>query len=594
MAGIMALFTAASAHAESAHAIAMYGDPALPPDFVSLPYANPDAPKGGRITFGATGGFDTLNPFARKGSTPWHYRYWATESLMGRSLDEPFTLYGLLAESIEVPEDRSWVEFTLNPAAKFSDGSPVTVEDVIWSYETLGTEGHARYRGFWQQVSKIETTGPGKVRLSFASDNRELALIAGLRPILKKSQWDGKDFANSGLSEAPISSSAYVLSEYEPNRFFTMKRNPDYWGRDLPFRNGTQNADELRVELFGDGTVMFEAFKAGELSTYREYNANLWENAYDFPRVQNGDVEKSEISHQKPTGITGLALNTRNAPLADWRVREALMLAFNFEYINETITGGQQQRIASYFSGSSLGLIPGAATGKTEALLAPYSRELITGTLKGYQPPTSDGSLRNRKNLRKAVKMLQEAGCVVTDGALHCNSDQPVTLRVLIRQADQQTKSIIDIYGQALERLGISLAVDVVDNAQFVERETAYDFDVIPIRRALSLSPGNEQYLYWGSAGVDQPGTRNLPGIDSPAVDAMIDTMLSARSSEDFQAAARALDRLLTAGRYVIPIWQYDSAYIAHVKELKYPDYIPIYGDKETYFLPDVWWVEAE
>lgn len=590
----MALFTSATAKAESAHAIAMYGAPALPPDFVSLPYANPDAPKGGKITFGATGGFDTLNPFARKGSTPWHYRYWATESLMGRSLDEPFTLYGILAESIEVPENRSWVEFTLNPAAKFSDGSPVTVEDVIWSYETLGTEGHERYRGFWQQVSKIETTGPGKVRLSFASDNRELALIAGLRPILKKAQWDGKDFANSGLSEAPISSSAYVLSDYEPNRFFTMKRNPDYWGLDLPFRSGTQNADELRVELFGDGTVMFEAFKAGELSTYREYNANLWQNAYDFPRVQNGNVVKSEIPHQKPTGITGLALNTRNAPLDDWRVREALMLAFNFEYINETITGGQQQRIASYFSGSPLGFIPGPATRKTKALLEPYDEQLIPGTLEGYQPPTSDGSLRNRKNLRKAVKMLQEAGCVVTGGALHCNSDQPVTLRVLIRQADQQTKSIIDIYGQALKRLGVSLAVDVVDNAQFVERETAYDFDIIPIRRAPSLSPGNEQYLYWGSAGVDQPGTRNLPGVGSKVVDAMIDAMLSARSTEDFQAAARALDRLLTAGRYVIPIWQYDSAYIAHVSDLKYPDYIPIYGDKETYFLPDVWWVDPQ
>lgn len=572
----------------------MYGDPALPPDFVSLPYVNPNAPKGGRITFGATGGFDTLNPFARKGSTPWPYRYWAAESLMGRSLDEPFTLYGLLAESIEVPDDRSWVEFTLNPAATFSDGSPVTVEDVIWSYETLGTSGHARYRGFWQQVSKIETAGPDKVRLTFASDNRELALIAGLQPILKKAQWEGKDFAESGLSEAPISSSAYVLTHYEPNRYFTMTRNPDYWGKDLPFRKGTQNADELRVELFGDGTVMFESFKAGELSTYREYNVNLWDTAYDFPRVQSGDIVKSEIPHQKPTGLTGLALNTRRAPLDDWRVREALMLAFNFEYINETITGGQQKRIYSYFSGSSLGMLPGAATGKTKELLTPFAQDLIPGTLEGYNAPTSDGSLRNRKNLRQAVKLLQEAGCQVTADALRCADNAPVVLTVLIRQADQQTKSIAEIFGQSLERLGIALNIEVVDNAQFVQRETNYEFDIIPIRRAPSLSPGTEQYLYWGSAGADQPGSRNLPGITSPAIDATIAAMLSARTNEEFQAATRALDRLLMAGRYVIPIWQYNSAYIAHVKELKYPEQIPIYGDNETYFLPDVWWVDPQ
>ncbi|MQQ07172.1 ABC transporter substrate-binding protein [Epibacterium sp. SM1979] len=570
----------------------MYGDPALPPDFVSLPYVNPDAPKGGKITFGATGGFDTLNPFVRKGSTPWHYRFWAAESLMTRSLDEPFTLYGVLAESIEVPDDRSWVEFTLNPAAKFSDGSPVTVEDVIWSYETLGTSGHSRYRSFWNSVSKIETTGPGKVRLSFSSDNRELALIAGLRPILKKAQWDGKSFADSGLSEAPISSSAYVVSDFEPNRFLEMKRNPDYWGQDLPIRKGTQNADTLRVELFGDGTVMFEAFKAGELSTYREYNANLWHSAYNFPRVQNGKVIQSEIVHQKPTGMTGLALNTRRAPLNDWRVRDALTLAFNFEYINETITGGQQKRIQSYFSGSTLGHLPGPASGETATLLEPFADHLIPGTLEGYAQPISDGSLRNRKNLRKAVKQLNAAGCSVSDGALRCQNSDPVTLTMLIRQSDQDNKSIADIYGQALERLGIQLQIDVVDNAQYVERESNFDFDIIPIRRSASLSPGNEQYLYWGQSGATQPGSRNLAGITDPAVDKMIDAMLAARSSEAFQAAARALDRLLAAGRYVIPIWQYDAAFIAHVQELKYPDHIPIYGDRATYFLPEVWWIE--
>ncbi len=590
MSGITTFLTAQTVLAESSHGIAMYGSPALPPDFVSLPYANPDAPKGGKAVFGVTGGFDTLNPFAQKGSSPWPYRFWAAESLMGRSLDEPFTLYGVLAESIEVPEDRSWVEFTLHPAARFADGSPVTVEDVIWSYETLGTEGNVRYRSFWQNVSKIETTGPGKVRISFNSDNRELALIAGLRPILKKAQWDDKDFANSGLSEPLITSSAYQLADYEPNRYLVMRRNPDYWGKDLPFRRGTQNFDELRVDLFADGTVMFEAFKAGELSTYREYNTNLWDSNYDFPRALAGDVIQSEIPHQKPTGITGLAINTRNAPFDDWRVREALILAFNFEYINETITGGQQPRISSYFSRSSLGFLPGNAEGKVAEFLSPYASDLIPGVMTGYALPTGDGSLRNRRNLRKAVKLLQDAGCNVIDSALHCSENGAVNLTAVLRQGDSENKAIVELYAQALERLGITVNIETVDNAQFVERESRYDFDLIPIRRSASLSPGNEQRLYWSSRAADTTGSRNLPGIKEPAVDAMIDKMLSSTEAEDFQSAARALDRLLTAGRYVIPIWQYSAAYIAHDSDLKFPEHTPIYGDSATNFMPHVWW----
>lgn len=581
------------AYAESSHGIAMYGDPALPQDFVSLPYANPTAPKGGKVVFGNTGGFDTLNPFAQKGTPPWQLRFWGYESLMGRSWDEAFSLYGLLAESVNVADDRSWVEFTLREEARFSDGTPVTVEDVIWSYETLGTQGHLRYRGFWSKVSEIRQTGPLSLRLTFNTPDRELALIAGMRPVLQKAQWQGKDFAASGLSEAPIGTGPYVIDSFEAGRQITLRRNPAYWGKDLPFRIGTQNFDELRIDFFGDQTVLFEAFKAGELTSFREFNADKWDSAYGFAAVTEGRIVKSEIPHKRPSGMTGLAFNTRRAPFDDWRVREAFLLAFNFEYINETITGGAQPRISSYFSNSHLGLRTGPAKGRVAELLAPYADTLPPGALQGYTLPQSDGTKRNRKNLRKAMALLAEAGWNVEAGVLRNAQGEALDLNVLLRQGDAEMKTVIEIYARALERLGVSLTPELVDNAQYVGRQAEFDFDLTRVRRELSLSPGNEQRLYWGAQGANQPGSRNLMGISSPAVDAMIDHMLTVEDQADFVAATRALDRVLTAGRYVIPIWSFDKGRIAHAKELKFPKSLPIYGDR-TGFMPDVWWYQPE
>lgn len=571
----------------------MYGAPALPHDFVSLPYANPDAPKGGRIVFGNTGGFNTLNPFTQKGTAPWQLRFWAYEALMGRSGDEPFTLYGLLAESVETAPDRSWVEFTLRPEARFSDGSPVTVEDVIWSYEILGTRGHLRYRGFWSQIDTIRATGPRSVRMTFAEPDRELALIAGMRPILQKAQWQGKDFTAGTLADIPIGTGAYVVSDYEIGRHVTLRRNPDYWGRDLPLQRGTRNFDEMRIEFFGDGTVLFEAFKAGKLSVIREANADKWAHQYDFPAVQRGDVIKSEIPHQRPTGMTGLVMNTRRAPFDDWRVREAMLLAFNFEYINDTITGGAQPRITSYYSGSELAMRPGPATGAVRALLQPFAGDLLPGTLAGYVLPVSDGTARNRKNLRRAVAMLELAGWRVEDGQLRNENGAPFEIQVLLRKGDTGMQTVVDIYTRALERLGITTGVDAVDDAQYTARIAEQDFDMTNFRRDLSLSPGNEQRLYWGSEGADTPGTRNLMGMASPAADAMIDTMLNSESRDDFTAAVRALDRVLTAGRFVIPIWKFDIGRIAHSRNLHFPEVLPIYGDRLG-FLPDVWWYSED
>ena len=593
VAGITLALMASTAHAEPAHGIAMYGDPALPPDFVSLPYANPDAPKGGEVVTGNVGTFDTLNPFTLKGEAPWQLRFLTHESLMGRSYDEPFTLYGLLAESVETGPNREWVEFTLREDARFSDGTPVTVEDVIWSYKTIGEEGHPRYRSFWSQVGEIEATGPRSVRLTFTTEDRELALLAGLRPILKKSQWDDLDFAAARLEDVPIGSGPYIVDSYEIGRHVTLRRNPDYWGADVPFRRGTSNFDEIRIEYYGDNTVLQEAFKAQALSYMREFNAERWATQYTFPAVERGEILLAEIPHAKPSGITGFVFNTRRAPLDDWRVRDALIHAFNFEYMNDTLTGGRQPRITSYFSRSELGMQEGPAQGRVLELLSRFENEIPREAITGYALPQGDGTARNRRNLGAAMALLQEAGWTVQDGVLKNEAGQPFRFEILLTQGATENQSIIDIYVPALQRLGIQPQVTTVDSAQYNLRINDFDYDMTYMRRQLSLSPGNEQRLYWGSEAAGQTGSRNLIGIASPAVDAMIEEMLNARSHEDFVAATRALDRLLTTGRYAIPIFAFDVGRIAHSAHLHHPDSLPIYGDS-FYFMPEVWWSDQK
>ena len=581
------------AQAGPKHGIAMYGEPALPHDFVSLPYANPNAPKGGTVVSAEGGTFTSLNPHVRKGSVPWQLRFLAYESLMGRSYDEPFSLYGLLAESIETDETRRWVEFSIHPDARFSDGSPVTVEDVIWSYETLGTVGHPRYHGLWKKIETVSQTGPRKVKFTFTADDRELVLLVGLRPILKKAQWDDKDFQNSGLSDIPIASAPYVISEFDPGNFVRLTRNPEYWGTGISFRRGTNNFDEIRLDFYADGSVQFEAFKAGESSSFRELNAERWENSYDFDAVRDGDVIKSIIPHQRPSGITGFVMNTRLPKFKDWRVREALITAFNFEFINQTNTGGRQNRITSYYSNSVLSMHPGPAKGRELEFLAPHTADLLPGTLEGYTLPKSDGTARNRKNIRRADDLLNEAGWTVQDGQRRNAQGNPFEITTILKQGDTESQSLMDIYQKSLERLGIQLNSEVLDSAQYKERTQIYDFDMAYYRRGLSLSPGNEQMLYWGADGIKKPGTRNWMGMNSPAAEDMINRLVSSKSHDDFLAAARALDRILIAGRYVIPIHTSAISRLAHVKEIKYPGTLPMYGDWIG-FLPDVWWYETQ
>ncbi|WP_101340667.1 extracellular solute-binding protein [Cereibacter azotoformans] len=581
-------FAAAS---EPRHGIAMYGEPALPPDFVSLPYANPDAPRGGRIVLGETGGFDSLNPYIVKGRAPYSLAPLTVESLMGRSIDEPFTLYGLLAESVETDPERTWVEFTLREGAQFSDGSPVTVEDVLWSFEELGTRGMPRYWIAWQKIASAEQTGPRSVRFTFTEQDRELPLVLGLRPVLKKAQWAGRDFAASGF-EAPIGSGPYILESFEPGRSLRYRRNPDWWGQDLPFNRGLHNLDEVTVEYFGDSSVAFEAFKAGALSVFRETSAAKWATHYDFPAVRSGAIVRSEIPHGRPSGMEGLVMNTRRPIFADWRVREALIQAFNFELINRTLTGGAEPRIASYFSNSDLGMSVGApAEGRERALLEPYAADLLPGTLEGYALPVSDGSEANRQGLRVATRLLAEAGWRVEDGVLTGADGRPFQFEILLPQGADAMIAAANIYRQALARLGISVSIAAVDPAQYKQRVDNQQFDMTSFLRSLSLSPGNEQMLYWSAEGKDSPGSRNLMGMESPAAEAMIRGMLATDDPAEFQASVRALDRILTAGRYVIPMWYPRVSRLAHDRHLRYPATTPIYGDWPG-FLPDVWWQE--
>ena len=572
--------------AEPRYGIAMYGEPALPHDFVSLPYANPDAPKGGTIVFGETGSFNSLNPYILKGTAPAAIQSFVFETLMARNWDEPFGLYGLLAESIETGPDREWVEFALRPEAKFSDGSPVTVEDVIWSMQTLSEKGLPRYRNAWSKVVKIEQTGPRSVRFTFDGADSELPLIIGLRPILKKADWEGIDFAASSL-RVPVGSGPYTIGAFEPGRFISFQRDPDYWGRDLPVTRGLYNFDTIRTEYFVDAGVLFQAFTAGELSVYREASAANWQSQYGFPAVKSGAVVKAEIPHGRPSGMEGFVFNTRRPAFKDWRVRDALLHAFNFEFANRTLNGGVLPRRASYFANSALAMGDGPAEGRVRALLEPFAAELTPDALDAYALPASDGSERNRANMRVAAKELADAGWVVKDGVLRDAAGKPFAFEILL--GSSQNEAVSTIFSDALRQLGIEARVKIVDQAQYNQRKNDYDYDMIVNPWSMSLSPGNEQTLYWGKAGVTQPGTRNYMGVDNPAIEAMIADMLATRDPAEFTAAVQALDRVLTTGRYVIPFWFNDKSFIAYKADLKYPERLPVYGDWIGW-LPEVWW----
>jgi microcin C transport system substrate-binding protein len=568
------------------HGIAMHGDPKYGPDFTHFDYVNPDAPKGGTVRLSAIGTYDTLNPYTLRGVSAAGLGY-LFEALMVGSLDEAFTEYGLIAESVEVPEDRSWVAFNLRPEARFHDGKPITAEDVIWSFETLRTKGDPFYRAYYANVAKAEILGERKVKFTFEpGDNRELPLIMGQLPVLPKHYWEGRDFEKTTL-DIPVGSGPYRIESFEPGRSITLVRDPNYWGKDLAVMRGLINFERIRYDYYRDSTVALEAFKAGTVDFRQENNSKLWATAYDVPQVKGGQIQLLNVNHEIPTGMQGFAMNLRRPIFQDRKVREALAYAFDFEWSNKNLFYGQYTRTNSYFSNSELAS-RGLPEGEELAILEKYRgkvpEEVFTTE---YQPPSTDGSGNNRENLRKAAALLKEADWAVQGGRLVNAQGQPLEFEILLSSADFER--IAQPFARALERLGIVARIRTVDPAQYENRMESYDYDMTVEVFGQSLSPGNEQRDFWGSASADIPGGRNTIGIKDPVVDELVNLVIAAPTRESLVARTRALDRVLLWGHYIIPHWHIRSFRVAFWDMFGRPAQFPKYG-----FAFDAWWVDQQ
>nr|WP_026479659.1 extracellular solute-binding protein [Ahrensia sp. 13_GOM-1096m] len=595
----MLLATTSFAVAEPKHGIAMHGEPQLPADYKHFQYVNPDAPKGGSMAYGVVGTFDSLNPFVLKSMRTTARGIWdpefgnlVYESLLQRNYDEPFTMYGLLAEKVETDDERTWIEFTLNADAKWSDGVPVTPEDVIFTYEILTEKGRPPYDGRMARIEKIEKTGERKVKFTFnEKSNREYPLIIGLTPVLPKHAIDPETFEQSTL-EAPIGSGPYLVGEVKPGTSIAYKRNPDYWGKDIPSKVGVDNYDEIKVEYFRDTTAQFEAFKKGVFDIYPETDPGKWENNYDFPAVSEGKIIKSTFTSDEPERMVGFFFNTRREIFKEREVREALSMLFDFEWVNKNLFNDRFTRTGSYWQNSKeLSALGRPADDKEKELLAPFMGDVLPSVMDGtYAPTKTDGSGRDRKIMRDVVKKLSEAGYIIEGGKMMKDGKQ-LSFEVLIGSVAGASQSEIErmvlAYQRTAEAVGINVGIRAVDDAQFQKRRQTWDYDMVAGALSASLSPGAEQIWRWGSQSVEPEGTFNYSGGSSEGIDAMIDALVNAREREDFAASVRAYDRLLISGHYVIPLYHLSEKRVAHRSRIKQPDYSPLYG----YQLP-TWWIE--
>ena len=568
-----------------AHAIAMHGEPKYGADFPHFDYVNPQALKGGTIVFGASGSFDNLNPFTLKGRTAAGIGN-LFETLTTRSFDEAFTEYGLLAETIEWPEDRSWVAFTLRAQARWHDGQPVTVEDVIWSFDTLKTQGHPFYRSYYANVEKATQVDDRTVKFTFSGPpNPELPLIMGQLPVLPKHYWQDRDFAATTL-DPPLGSGPYKIATLDPGRSITYERDPQYWGKDLPVNVGQHNFGTIRHDYYNDRAVEREAFKAGAIDFFQENVAKEWATSYNVPAVHQGLIIKREIPHENPQGMQAFAFNIRREIFQDPRVRLALSYAFDFEWSNQNLFYKAYARTRSYFANSELASsgLPGQAE---LAVLNPLRGQIPDEVFtKAYAPPTTDGSGNIRANLRTALQLLNSAGWSVRNGQLtHAQSGAVMRFEILL--VSPSFERVVLPFAKNLERLGIEAQVRTVDTAQYQQRLDTYDFDMIVASWGQSLSPGNEQRDFWGSQAATTDGTRNYVGIRNPAVDALIDRVISAPDRDSLIHRTRALDRVLLWNHYVIPHWHISMYRVAYWDKFRAPETPPKYS-----LGLDTWWID--
>ncbi len=567
------------------HAMAMHGEPALPADFRHLPYADPSAPKGGRVTYAVQGTFDTLNPFIVRGTAASGLSGAVFEPLMARSYDEPFTLYGLVAQTVRLPEDRTWVEFAVDPRAKFSDGQPVTARDVLFSWSLLRERGRPNHRTYYAKVTAAEALDERTVRFELGDgSDRELPLILGLMPVLPQHAIDPETFESSGFA-TPVGSGPYEVAEVRRGDGIVLRRDPDYWGADLPVSRGMWNFDEVRDDDFRDANTMFEAFKGGLYDVRPEGDPGRWATGYDFPAAQRGEVLAEAFDKSVPSGMNGFVFNTRRPAFSDARVREALGMLLDFEWVNANLFHGLYSRTGSYFDNSELSARGRPASEAERALLSAHSGAVRADILEGeWQPPASDGSGRDRTLLRRALVLLREAGWRLSDGALvHGETGEPMAFEILVRTKEQERISLA--YSAALERAGIRATVRLVDAIQFDRRIADFQFDMTVYFWFASLSPGNEQAFYWGSAAADTPGTRNYMGAKEPAVDAMIQAILAATTRDELVAAVRSLDRVLLSGFYVVPLYHAPQQWMARWSHIGRPEATPIFGP-----IVESWW----
>jgi peptide/nickel transport system substrate-binding protein len=574
---------------EPQSAIAMHGDPALPAAFERLPYADPHAHKGGRVSIGFLGAFDSLNPFNLKaGSTAQGLNGNVFETLMARSLDEPFTLYGLIAKSIETDPDRTHVTLRLDPRAHFSDGTPITADDVRFTFELLKERGRPQQRAAYSLIKSIETPDPLTVHYKIAAaGDREMPLTLALMPVLPRHAVDLAKFDDASL-DPPVGSGPYKIAEIKPGERLVLKRDPNYWGKDLPVRRGLFNFDEIDIEYFRDANSLFEAFAAGLLDFREETSPVRWVSAYDFPAMLDRRDMRAALPIGGPKGMEGFAFNLRRPLFDDVRVREALSLMFDFEWVNVNLYSGLYKRTQSFFDESDLASTGRPASAAERALLAPFPEAVREDILEGrWRPPLTDGSGRDRMMPKRALDLLERAGYALKDGRLSKNGE-PLAFEIMVKDRSQERLALN--YSDSLARIGVAAKVRLVDEVQYQRRRQKFDFDMMIGSWIASASPGNEQRSRWGSKSADQEASFNLAGVKSPAVDALIAALLAARTREEFVTAVRAYDRVLLSGFYIVPLFHASDAWIAASTSLARPSEMPHYGPPTGSSTLETWW----
>lgn len=588
--GLLPLVLGQALAAES-HAIAMHGAPAMAADFTHMPYANPDAPKGGRLVESMLGTFDSHNPLIVRGAAVQQIRGLpferglVLESLMARGNNEPFTLYGLLAKTVETDDARRYVTFHLDPKARFSDGHPLQADDVLFSWELLRDHGRPNHRQYYSKVAKAEALDPLTVRFDFGgAPDRELPLILGLMPIVPRHATDPATFEETSMAP-PMGSGPYRVTAVRPGASVTFTRNPDYWGRDLPVNRGLWNFDEIRIDYYREANGEFEAFKRGLYDFRVEPEPLRWHDGYDFPAARSGEVIRETADIKIPQPSQFLVFNTRRAVFSDIRVRQALTLLFDFEWINRNYFFGLYGRSAGFFAGSELSAYARVPDARESELLKPFASGIPPEILDGsYRLPVTDGSGRDRTTLRGALRLLSEAGYDLDGTVLRQRATRtPLTFEILVTTRDQERIALA--YARDLKRAGIEVNVRAVDPVQFDQRRLGYEFDMLQNRWDQSLSPGNEQAFYFGSQAADITGTRNYMGAKDPAIDALIAILLEARERPEFVSAVRAFDRVLMSRFYAIPLFNVQQQWIARWNRVERPQATALTG-----YVPETWW----